>query len=129
MVPGFARRSGTMSASDGTGNRGLHCCPGHRSSFAPAAIEHLHSAVDSYDSSYARPRAIHLPDLVGAYFRVGDLDTAVTTGHEAVTAISTLSSKLAYAGLRVLDTVADPFGHKPEVAELREHIRTALTSA
>jgi hypothetical protein len=99
------------------------------SSFAPAAIEHLHSAVESYDSSYARPRAIHLPDLVGAYFRSGDLDTAVTTGHEAVTAISTLSSKLAYAGLRIMDTVADPFGHKPEVAELREHIRAALTSA
>jgi hypothetical protein len=46
-----------------------------------------------------------------------------------VTAISTLSSKLAFAGLRIVDTVADPFDHKPEVAELREHIRTTLTPA
>jgi hypothetical protein len=46
------------------------------STLATAAVEHLRNAVDSYDSSYARPRAIHLPDLVGAYFRMGYLDTA-----------------------------------------------------
>jgi len=28
-----------------------------------------------------------------------------------------------------MDTVAGPFGGKPEVAELREHVRSALTMA
>jgi transcriptional regulator with XRE-family HTH domain len=97
--------------------------------FAPAAIQQLRSAVDGFGIADARGRAISLPGLAGAYFRAGDLDSAVATGHEAVSAISELSSTRAYARLQVLDTIADPFGHKPEVAELREHIRTTLTPA
>ncbi|MGH3568038.1 MAG: hypothetical protein ACRDRH_18800 [Pseudonocardia sp.] len=97
--------------------------------FAPAAIERLAGAAHGYGVAYERSRALILPPLAGAYFRAGDLDSAVSTVYQAVSAISGLTVTRGYARLRVMDTVADPFSSKPEVAELREHVRTALTMA
>lgn len=97
--------------------------------YAPAAIEHLRDAVDGFGPTYARSRAVNLPGLAGSYFRIGELDSAVTIGHEAVTEISTLSSKRAYARLRTLADTAAPFEHDAGVAELRHRIRDALVTA
>jgi transcriptional regulator with XRE-family HTH domain len=96
--------------------------------YAPAAIDHLRIAVDGYGSNYARSRAVNLPGLAGSYFYVGELESAVATGHEAVTEISTLSSKRAYARLRTLGEAAAPFVHNPTVAELHDRIREALAT-
>lgn len=97
--------------------------------FAPAAIDRLTSAVAGYGAAYERSRAVILPPLASVQFQAGDIDAGVATGYEAVAAISGLSFTRGYARLRVLDTVATPHSRKPEVAELREHIRTALTTA
>lgn len=97
--------------------------------YAPTAIEHLHSGIDSYNPTHTRSRAINLPWLAGSYFHAGEVDSAVRTGHEAVTVISTLSSKRAHTGLRILAETAEPHSHHPDVAELRERIRETLTTA
>lgn len=97
--------------------------------FAPEAIDRLTSAAAGYGTAYERSRAVILPPLACVQFQAGNLDAAVTTGYDAVAAISGLSSTRGYARLRILDTVAAPFAGKPEVAELREHVRTALTTA
>ncbi|MGH3620538.1 MAG: hypothetical protein ACRDQ5_01950 [Sciscionella sp.] len=97
--------------------------------FAPAAIERLTSATNAYGAAYERARAVNLPLLAIVCFRAGELDSAVTTGYEAVTAVSGLASTRGYARLRVMDTAAAPFTRTPEVAELREHVRTALAAA
>jgi hypothetical protein len=97
--------------------------------YAPAAIEHLQVAVDSFGTTYARSRAVNLPGLAGCHFYIGEVDSAVATGHEAVTEISMLSSTRAYARLRVLAEAAAPFSHDSGVAELRERIRQAVATA
>ncbi|MGI8307177.1 helix-turn-helix domain-containing protein [Saccharopolyspora hattusasensis] len=100
-----------------------------RPEFAAQAIEKLTTAAAGYGAAYERSRAVILPPLASVQFQAGDLDTAVATGYEAVDAITGLSSTRGYARLRVLDTMATPHSRKPEVANLREHIRDALTTA
>lgn len=97
--------------------------------YAPAAIEHLRDAVDSYGPAYARSRAVNMPELAGAYFYAGEVDSAIAAGHEAVNEISALSSRRTYVRLRVLAKAAVPFVHNSGVAELRERIRQALATA
>lgn len=96
---------------------------------APTALAHLRSAVDGYGDTYARSRAVNLPGLAGSHFHVGDFAAAVATGHHAVTEISTLSSKRAYARLRDLDAVAAQHEHHPDVAELRHRLDDVLSAA
>lgn len=96
-----------------------------RPSYASAAIEHLQIAADGFGPTYARSRAVNLPGLAGSYFYLGDVDSAVTVGRDAVTEISNLSSKRAYARLDALATAAAPFQHLSDVADLRERIRDA----
>jgi hypothetical protein len=95
-------------------------------SHAPRAVEQLRSAVDSYDLTYVRSRAVNIPDLAGSYFLAGEVDSAVLAGHEAVTVISTLSSRRAYGRLRTLADIAKPHSHRSDVAELRDRICGAL---
>ncbi|HET9141217.1 helix-turn-helix domain-containing protein [Actinophytocola sp.] len=97
--------------------------------YAHAAIEHLRDAVDGFGPTYARSRAVNLPGLSSSYFRVGELTTAVTIGHEALTEISSLSSQRAYARLKTLAESAEPFQHNADVAELRGRIHHALVTA
>jgi hypothetical protein len=98
--------------------------PGH----APMAIEHLSTAIDTYGDEYARSRADNLPGLAGAYVQVGDLDTAIATGHRAVTEISALSSTRIHDRLWTLRKVMQPYSHRSEVAELRQRIHQTVTT-
>jgi transcriptional regulator with XRE-family HTH domain len=99
-----------------------------RPEFAPDAIAKLTTAASGYGAEYERSRAMILPPLASVQFQAGNIPAALATGYDAVNAISGLSSTRGYARLRVLDTVAAPHGGRPEVAELREHIRSALTT-
>ncbi|MFD2422428.1 helix-turn-helix domain-containing protein [Amycolatopsis pigmentata] len=99
-----------------------------RPEVAPEAIERLNHAAAGYDASYERSRAMILPPLAAVQFQAGDIDAAVATGYDAVSAIGGLSSTRGYARLRVLDSIAAQFARKPEVTELRQHIRTALAT-
>ena len=93
--------------------------------FAPAAVEHLCIAVNSYeDDTMARGRLIELTKLTSAYFRAGDVASGVASGFETITSMNRLSSKLGYPKLRIVDAAAAPFTRNPEVAELRDRIRT-----
>lgn len=92
---------------------------------ADRAVPLLRQAVDHFGPGYARPRALYLPDLAGAHALAGDLDTAVTVGHQAVDAITALSSPRTHDKLRVLNTVLEPLHAGPGVTELRDRLATA----
>lgn len=87
----------------------------------------LRSAVEGFGPGYARPRALYLPDLAGAHALAGDIDTAVTVGHQAVDVVTALHSPRAYDRLRVLHTALGPLHTSLGVAELRS--RLAATPA
>jgi hypothetical protein len=93
-------------------------------SAAGRAVPLLRHAVDSFGPDYARPRALYLTDLVGAHALAGDTDTAVTLGHQAVDAVTTVSSPRAYDRLRVLNTALEPLHTSAGVADLRNRLTT-----
>lgn len=97
--------------------------------FAEQAVEHLRAAVEGYGSGYARSSAVNLPGLASSYFLAGDLDAAVATGSEAITAITKLSSERAYARLRDLCETASAFAHTPEVVDLCRRIDDVTAAA
>ncbi|MGH3771731.1 MAG: hypothetical protein ACRDRW_10095 [Pseudonocardiaceae bacterium] len=84
----------------------------------------MRHAVDSFGPDYARSRALYLPALAGAHAIAGDLDTAVSVGHQAVDAVTAVHSALAYDQLRVLDTALEPLHTSTDVAELRDRLAT-----
>ncbi|CAO5240043.1 helix-turn-helix domain-containing protein [Frankia sp. AgKG'84/4] len=96
--------------------------------FAPEAVEKLTTAATGYGVEYERSRAVILPPLACVQFQAGDIAGAVATGHDAVDAITSLSSTRGYPRLRMLNTIAAPYNSRPEVAELREHIRGVLAT-
>jgi hypothetical protein len=71
-------------------------------------------------------RARSLPALAGSYVHAGDLDAAVTIGHQAVTTINGLSSTIPYPWLRALSEVTAPHSHRSDVTELRHRISEVL---
>ncbi|MGH3831670.1 MAG: hypothetical protein ACRDRS_14685 [Pseudonocardiaceae bacterium] len=99
--------------------------PGRDPHTADRAVPLLRQAVNQYGPARARPRALYLSDLAGAHALGGDLDTAVTIGHQAVDAITALSSPRAHDKLRVLNTVLEPLHASPGVPELRDRLATA----
>jgi hypothetical protein len=96
----------------------------HDSPAANRAVPLLRRAVDNFGPSYARLRALYLPDLAGAHALAGDTDTAVTVGHQAIDAITALHSPRAYDRLRILNTALQPLHTSAGVAELRERLMT-----
>ncbi|MGH3721412.1 MAG: hypothetical protein ACRDRI_21690 [Pseudonocardiaceae bacterium] len=100
--------------------------PGRDPHAADRAVPLLRQAVDQYGPAHARLRAVYQLDLAGAHALAGDLDTAVTIGHQAVDAITTLSSPLAHDKLRALNTVLAPLHTSPGVPELRHRLTTAV---
>jgi transcriptional regulator with XRE-family HTH domain len=95
---------------------------------AARAVSLLRQAVDRYGPGYARLRAVYLPDLAGAHALAGDVDTAVTVGHDAVNAATVVSSSQGYDGLRTLHTVLEPLHTSPGIAELRERLVTTAAA-
>jgi hypothetical protein len=93
-------------------------------SAAERAVPLLRHAVDHLGPDYARPRALYLPDLAGAHPIAGDTDTAITLGHQAVDAVTTVSSPRAYDRLRVLNTALEPLHTSAGVAELHNRLTT-----
>ncbi len=91
---------------------------------AARAVPLLRDAVDHYGPGYARLRAGSLTTLVGAHAIAGDTDTAVTLGHQAIDAVTAVSSPRAYDRLRALDTVLQPLHTSTGVAELRDRLTT-----
>jgi transcriptional regulator with XRE-family HTH domain len=94
--------------------------------YAPEAIERLRIAIDEYGEGRAVARARSLPALAGSYVHAGDLDAAVSIGHQAVTTISDLSSTIPYPWLRTLAEVTAPHSHRSDVTELRHRISEVL---
>ncbi|MCI2422897.1 helix-turn-helix domain-containing protein [Saccharopolyspora sp. K220] len=78
-------------------------------SAAPRAIEHLDAVVNSDDLTYRRTRAFHLPDLSANYLRVGEIETGIRVGQEALSAVDELSSRHARARLQIVADAAKPF--------------------
>lgn len=95
---------------------------------AGRAVSLLHHAVDHYDPSYARLRAVYLPDLAGAHALAGDADIAVIVGHQAIDAVTAVSSPREHDRLRTLHTVLTPLHASPGIAGLCERL-TAITAA
>ncbi|MGQ0779473.1 MAG: hypothetical protein ACT4NY_34490 [Pseudonocardiales bacterium] len=89
---------------------------------AGRAVPLLRHAVDHFGPAYARPRGLYLPDLAGSHALAGDVGTAVTVGHQAIDAVSALSSPRAYDRLQVLNTALAPLHTSPGVADLRDRI-------
>ncbi|MDQ3760702.1 MAG: hypothetical protein M3460_03125 [Actinomycetota bacterium] len=81
-------------------------------------------AVDHFGPDYARLRASSLAKLAGAHAIAGDIDAAVTIGHQAVDAVTALHSPRTYDRLRVLNTVLEPQHTSTGVAELRARLTT-----
>ncbi len=91
---------------------------------ASQAVSLLCHAVDQLGPDYARLRVRYLTDLAGAHAIAGDVDTAVTVGHQAVDAVMAVSSPRAYDRLRVLNTVLEPLHTNADVAQLRDRLPT-----
>jgi transcriptional regulator with XRE-family HTH domain len=94
---------------------------------ASRAVALLHHCVNRYGPDYARSRALCLPDLAGAHALAGDLDTAITIGHQAVDAVTMVHSPRAYDRLHRLHTVLEPLHTSPGVAELRDRLTATAT--
>ncbi|MGH3798518.1 MAG: hypothetical protein ACRDSP_27075, partial [Pseudonocardiaceae bacterium] len=92
------------------------------STAAERAVPLLRKAVDGFGVGYAKSSALNLPDLAGAHALAGDVDTAVTVGHDAVDAVIAVYSPRAYDRLRLLHSVLEPMHTSPGVAELRNRL-------
>jgi len=96
---------------------------------AARAVPLLTEAVRDIEPDYSSSHARNVAKLAKARAITGDLDAAVHLGGQAVTEITALSSRRALDGLRTLDTVLRQHAAEAPVAELREQIRGALTTA
>ncbi|MGH4008135.1 MAG: helix-turn-helix domain-containing protein [Pseudonocardiaceae bacterium] len=97
---------------------------GHDTQAAGKAVPLLRHAVDHFGPDYARLRALDLTNLAGAHAIAGDVDTAVTIGHQAIDAVTAVSSPRAHNQLRLLNTVLEPLHTSTGVAELRDRLST-----
>ncbi|MGB6165397.1 MAG: helix-turn-helix domain-containing protein [Pseudonocardiaceae bacterium] len=94
---------------------------------AGRAVPLLCHAVDQFGPDYAKLQALYLPYLAGAHALAGDIDTAVSVGHQAVDAVTAVSSPRTHDRLHQLRTVLQPCHTSPGVAELRERLTTTAT--
>lgn len=94
---------------------------------AEQAVLLLDQGTKHLGPDYASLRALDLSDLAGSYALTGDPDTAVTVGHQAIDAVTTVASPRAHDRLRTLHTVLEPVQTSPGVTELCH--RLAATTA
>lgn len=101
----------------------------HDQRAADRAVPLLRQAIGRYDAGHRRLQAVYLPTLSGAHAIAGDLDTALDVGHEAVDAVTALSSPRARDRLRVLHGTLEPMQHSPGVSELRKRLASTVAAA
>ncbi|MGH3865158.1 MAG: helix-turn-helix domain-containing protein [Pseudonocardiaceae bacterium] len=101
--------------------------PGRDPVAASRAVALLRHGLSRYGPDHARSRALCLTDLAGAHALAGDIDTAVSVGHQAVDAVTAVHSPRAHVRLHRLRTVLEPCHTSPGVAELRERLTTTAT--
>ncbi|MGH3898552.1 MAG: helix-turn-helix domain-containing protein [Pseudonocardiaceae bacterium] len=94
---------------------------------ASRAVPLLRHTVNEFGDDYARPRALDLTSLAGAHAIAGDTDTAVRVGHQAVDAVTALSSPRTYDRLRILNAALEPLHTSAGVAELRDRLSATAT--
>ncbi|MGH4012046.1 MAG: hypothetical protein ACRDTH_28465 [Pseudonocardiaceae bacterium] len=82
----------------------------------------LRPGVDGFGPDYARSRAKYLPDLAGAHALAGDIDTAISVGHQAIDAVTALHSSQAFDKLRLLNTALEPLHTNAGVTERRDRL-------
>ncbi|MGH3868383.1 MAG: hypothetical protein ACRDQ4_20130 [Pseudonocardiaceae bacterium] len=98
--------------------------PGRDPVAASRAVALLRHGLSHYGPDFAGHRAQRLPDLAGAHAIAGDIDTAITVGHQALDAVTAVRSPRAHARLHRLRTVLEPCHTSPGVAELRDRLTT-----
>ncbi|HEY8543770.1 MAG TPA: hypothetical protein VIL36_01935 [Acidimicrobiales bacterium] len=87
------------------------------------------AAAEGHGIDAARSHALSLIALSDLDTRVGDLDRAVRTGHQAVEAAEQVSSHRVRSGLVALQSAAGRHVARNDVAELRDRITAALVAA
>jgi Helix-turn-helix domain len=98
--------------------------------YADAAVQHLRvGTAGLVGPSRAALRAVSLPALAASYALTGDLDSAVTTGHEALTLAEGLADNGPHPWLCILADVTEPHTRRPDVADLRHRIHQVLPAA
>jgi hypothetical protein len=95
---------------------------------AERAVPLLRQAVDGFGPDRARTQALYLPRLAGAHALSGDIDTAITVGHQAIDAVTALHSPRAYDRLQALNTALEPLHTSAGVAELRDRLTTSTAA-
>lgn len=102
-----------------------------RPDHAPTAVAALTDATTHTNPAGLPPVAVAhaLPWLASAHFQAGDLEAAVAVGHRAIDAVTEVSPTGGPARLLVLDRQAARHDDRPDVADLRAHISTALAGA
>jgi DNA-binding XRE family transcriptional regulator len=97
-------------------------------SHAVNAVDHLRRSLSFYSPErQACDRALALSSLASAYVHVGDLGSAVSTGHEAVTLVSGTSSIEPHPALEMLQQLLVAHANSPDVAHLRHDIRELVS--
>lgn len=87
----------------------------------------LREAIDQRETCYVRSRALNLVGLTGTYFQQGEIEAAVSLGHQAADAVITLRSPRTLRRIRALHRIARTHASRPAVAELTA--RLAVTAA
>ncbi len=119
----------TDAELDFQGGQAAYLLSAHDPAHAALAIDRLGAAVANWGQGWERARALTCSDLAVAHLRNGDPDVAATVGHRAADAIGALSTERGLQFLRTLDREAAPHARRPDVADLRDHIRATLTGA
>ncbi|MBN1173028.1 MAG: helix-turn-helix domain-containing protein [Micromonosporaceae bacterium] len=97
---------------------------------AAKAVPLLQQAVADRSAIYARTKTLNLIALAAVYFQGGEeVGEGVRIGHEALAGTAALTSPRSRSRLRVLERAARPYTKEPGVADLRQHLRTAIHEA
>lgn len=90
------------------------------------AAQRLQVAIREHTAPYVRSRALSGTKLASLKMATGDPQEAVVVGNRALDEVGRLRSKRAVDDVLELRRIAAPRSRRPEVAELRERIRTTV---
>ncbi|WP_328373254.1 helix-turn-helix domain-containing protein (plasmid) [Streptomyces sp. NBC_00445] len=90
------------------------------------AAQRLQVAIKEHQAPYVRSRALSGTKLASLKMAIGDPQEAVVVGNRALDEVGRLRSKRAVEDVLELRRIAAPRSRSPEVAALRERIRTTV---